>query len=454
MTPTTRGHPDCIAALFFAASLALLACQGSERPADVRPPFNSAPPPPRKEQTPRDDFHALLATPAFGPAASEAPSEVLTVAVQRSNAASFAMWQAIEKKENLAFSPYSIRSALGLVYLASLPGTGRSSLQAGLRYPARNEDMDLRLLDGVVRSVEGTGFGSAGALWVSRQHQLSPAYLEAVSRSLPAEVHSIDFAADPGRANQTINTWGFDRTRAQISSVLEEGAIHALTQSALVDTVYLLWDSALNPGITPGPFRRSFSTSRGTTVQAEMMLCSPCTAVIRDDYQAAIANYRGSGSLVFVAVMPKRWSRFRWNEAAFRRVWASLADARVAELELPKLRIRSREDLGALMTKLDVDLADTRLQQGLLASGEHVSLDALVHEASIQIDHTTLHFEPSPTLSRELLGETISLRVDRPFHFVLFEPKTGLILLMGQVTDPTANVGREASSRGTSPVGR
>jgi serine protease inhibitor len=418
---------------FLAGCLALLACQGAERPQDVRPPAISAPRPPREEQASHDEFHELLAKPRSDQAVAEVSAEMLNAAVARSNDASFEVWRALERRENLVVSPYSIRSALGLLYFGSLPGSGRSSMQSRLRYSARNEDTDDRLLHEVARTTEDTSFGSANSVWVARQQVLSPAYLDAVSRSLSAEVHAIDFAADPGRAERMVNAWGAERTRGQIPSILEAGSIQALTRSVLVDTVYVSWETRFNPGINRGSFSRSFSTVRGTTVKADMMACSPCLAVVRNDYQAALANYHGT-SLVLVAVMPKRWSGFRWDAANFRRVWASLADPRVASLELPTLRLRSREDLGAVMRKLDID----RLQQGLPASGEPVGLGALIHETSIRISESTVHDEPSPHLSKALLGERISVRLDRPFYFLLVEPKTGLVLLIGQVTDPTA----------------
>jgi serpin B len=417
-----------------AVGLALLACRQTERPLAAPPQPTAAPTPAREQPAPPDDFHALLAKPSAAEAAGEVPAQLLKAAVERSNAASFDVWRALEPRENLTVSPYSIRSALGLLYLASLPGSGRSRLQAHLHYPARNEDVDIGLLHGIARTAAASGFGYANALWVARPVALSPAYLAVVSRSLPAEIHALDFAADPARADRMINAWAAERTRGQIPSILDEGSSPAQTRSVLVDTAYVAWDSPANSGITRGAFSRSFSTSQGTTVQADMMACSPCTAVSASDYQAAIANYRGNASLAFVAIMPKRWREFRWNEAAFRRVWADLAHVRVAVLELPKVHQRSRADLGALMTKLDLDLVDPK---GLLASGEPFSAGALVHEASVQIDETTLVVEHSPSLSK-LLGERLSVRVDRPFYFLLVEPSTGLVLLMGQVTDPTA----------------
>lgn len=431
-----RGRRGRVAVRLLAVGFLLLSCREKERLLDERPPASSTPPR-QEKRVPHDDFHALLIEPAPDEAPGQLPAEALTAAVKRSNAASFEVWRALEAEKNLVVSPYSIRSALGLVYLAALPGSGRSSLQSRLHYPSQNEDMDIRPLHAVARAGEESGFGSASALWVARPSALSPAYLDVVPRSLAAEVHAIDFAADARRAQEIINAWSSERTRGRIPRIGEQGFIDEHTRSVLIDTVTLAWDSALNPGITASSFSRSFSTSQGTTVKADMLLCSPCVAVSRNDYQAAFASYRGRTSLVLVAVMPKRWRDFRWDAAAFQRVWTSFADARVAELELPKLHLRSRADLGAMLTKLDVDLADAQLTKGLLASGAPVVLDALIHEASVQVDETTVAVEHSPTLSRKLLGERVSLRVDRPFYFALVEPRTGLVLLMGQVTDPT-----------------
>jgi serine protease inhibitor len=84
-------------------------------------------------------------------------------------------------------------------------------------------------------------------------------------------------------------------------------------------------------------------------------------------------------------------------------------------------------NLGAVMKKLAVDLRDSR----------PLGLGALIHESSVDINGTSLPFDPSPHLSEQLFGKRLYLRFDRPFYFLLIEPKTDLILLMGQVTDPT-----------------
>jgi serpin B len=384
-------------------------------------------------------LHALPPKPANGTRMEEVPAEVLAAAVERSNAASFALWRAFAQRANFVVSPHSIRSALGLVYLASMEGEGRSSLRAGLRYPERNEDMDIRLLDSTVHASAEAPFESANAVWVARQETLRPAYLDAVSRILPAEVHPIDFAANPGQAQQTINAWVSDRTRGKIPQIIEGPALSEETRGVLVNAVYFFgkWSSPFAPELTaPKPFR----TAHGGTVNAEMMMGGSCFAVFEQTYQAAFASY-GDTSVAFVVVVPKRWRGFRWDASAFRRVWGALASSDEANFELPKFGLRSRKELGGALGKLEIDLSDPRLLQGQLVSGEPITIGVAVHEAFIQIDETSTEAAAATAITDEPVSASEPpplFRVDRAFYFALVERRTGLILFMGQVTDPTA----------------
>lgn len=429
---------DALTALIASA---LLACQGANEPrnAPIASPSVDVPSQPPEAAVRRDDFHALLSKPPEGTAAAEVPAAALAAAVERSNTASFAVWRAFAEKHSFVASPHSIRSALALVYLASSDGAGKSSLRSGLSYPERTEDVDIRLLDGAVHTTEAARFESANAVWVARQRILKPTYLDAVSRILPAEVHAIDFAADPARAQQTINAWVSEHTRGKIPQILRGSAISEQTRAALVNAVYFLgkWSAPFDPARTAP---KSFRTAQGTTVEAQMMVGSRCSAVFADDYQAAFASYGGT-SLAFVVVVPKLWRTFRWDAAAFRRTWAALATSRDSDLELPKFSLRSRKELPGVLDALGFDLSDPRLFEGMLTSDEALSIDVAIHEAFIQVDETSTEAAAATAITAVPISElepTPVFRVDRPFYFLLVERRTGLVVLMGQVTDPTA----------------
>jgi serpin B len=411
--------------------LALFACRGTERASAPSGPAGAV----RKD----DGFHELLSKPAREIRAGAVPAQVLKAAVERSNAASFALWQAFAEKENFVVSPYSIRSALGLVYLASVPGDSRSSLQRGFRYPEHNEDMDVSVLDGAIQVTSQARFESKSAVWVARQRALSPTYLDAVSRILPAEVHAIDFAADPERAQQTINAWVSDRTRGRITKLLEDGAITPETRATLVNAVYF-FGKWLDPFHAERTVPKPFRTSHGTTIKTEMMVGAACSAVFSADSQAAFAQYLGT-SLVFVVVMPKHWREFRWDAAAFSQAWAALDRSQDAELELPRFSLRSRKQLAGVLRKLGLSLSDPQLVSRLLASGEPVIVEPAIHEAFIQVDETSTEAAAATAIAEVPTDVDVPppvFRVDQPFYFLLVERKTGLIAFMGQVTDPTA----------------
>jgi len=237
-----------------------------------------------------------------------------------------------------------------------------------------------------------------------------------------------------------INAWVSDRTRGKIPEILKGNAIKKDTRAALINAAYFFgkWRSPFDPKRTaPRPFR----TSQGASVQAKMMIGAECGAVFGDDHQAAVAGYGDGSSMVLVVVVPKRWREFRWDAAAFRRVWTGLYRADKAEFELPKFSLRSRKELGPVLSELEIDVADPHLLQGLFTSSEKNLIDVALHEAFIRVDETSTEAAAATALTDipEIEHEPAPVfRVDRPFYFLLAERTTGLILFMGQVTDPTA----------------
>ena len=423
---------------FFCASVALLACQGVQRLAAVQ-----VQPPAPQEQFARDD-DVRPAAPGPGGAGDGVPAEVLKAAVARSNEASFALWHALresqghEQRANFVASPYSIRSALGLVYLASVPGEGRRGLREAMRYPERNEDMDTRLLDRSVERSSDARFESSNAVWVTSRDALSPTYLDAVSRTLVAEVHPIDFAANPARAQQRINEWVSERTRGTIPEILHGEVITEETRAALVNAVYFFgkWASQFKPRLTaPKPFR----TADGSTINTKMMAGALCYAVFEKEYQAGFAGYSDT-SLEFVVVMPTHWQTFRWDVETFRRVRKALRSPSEVEFELPRFSLRSRTPLAGVVGELGVGLHDPQLLAGLLASGEPLTISHAIHEAFIQVDETSTEAAAATAFGAIKVHEIDRgvLRLDRPFYFMLVDHRTGLITFMGQATEPAA----------------
>jgi hypothetical protein len=118
------------------------------------------------ERTPEDDaFHREITVSRSSPARTM-PANAVADAVRRSNVVSFALWRVFAERDNFVASPYSIRAALGLVYLAS-SGQSRKRLQSLLLYPERAEDLAIGALDAAVRAGSEARLDSASSLWIA-----------------------------------------------------------------------------------------------------------------------------------------------------------------------------------------------------------------------------------------------------------------------------------------------
>jgi serine protease inhibitor len=424
------------------------------------------------EAAEHDAFHRLLAAPSRDPA-RVAPTRPLVSAVRRSNRFSFLLWSAFGETGNFVVSPYSIRAALGFVYLA-LGGKDRSRLQSRLAYPARPEDLDLRTLDEAVRA-EGAGrFESASSLWVADIDRLQPSYVQAAADYLPGELHAIDFHADPNRARRSINAWASDRSRGELIGPFPETTITAQVESALVSTGSFSggWPSNVGPdSFKPYPF---------DVIQVEMMYSENCRAMFQTSVQAATVDYPGT-TLSLMVVKPRWWKAFAWNEAAFARLWAALSRAKETGLAIPTFELSSVRDLKPPLMRMGIPISDhsrSFLQAVVDPNIYKTSLDRIVHQAFFQVD--AIPIGPSqydkmiqrlferrlpmeleglwplgeerpggPMLYLERIPSGYHVRrleevrpqrrwlfVDAAFYFLVVNKETGLILLMGQVVDP------------------
>jgi serine protease inhibitor len=407
------------------------------------------------EAAEHDAFHRLLAAPSRDPA-RVAPARQLVPAVRRSNRVSFLLWSAFGETGNFVASPYSIRAALGFLYLAA-EGKSRSRLQSRLAYPARPEDLDLRTLDETVRA-EGAGpFESASSLWVADGDRLQREYVQAAANYLPGELHAIGFHAEPDRARRSINAWASDHSRGELRGAFPESTITAHVETVLVSTVSFsgTWPSTVMlHSFSPPPL--GFSD-----ITVKMMYPESSRAVFQSSVQAAAVDYPGT-SLSLMVVKPRSWKAFAWNEAAFARLWTALSRARNAELALPILKLSSVCDLKPPLMRMGIPISDRSLSflQAMAGSEVHTpSLDRIVHQAFIQVDSIPKPLSARAKMIRRWLEQVRlpmllpgeqwpwvesagpSLVMDKPYYFLVVDKQTGMILLMGQVTDPTMAAG-------------
>ncbi|MDR2175896.1 MAG: hypothetical protein LBO82_08170, partial [Synergistaceae bacterium] len=150
-----------------------------------------------------------------------------------------------QKEGEFFFSPYSISSALAMVYAGADGETaremGKTLHLAGLPRP----HLAMKALTdrfGAIRGDADYGkngvFDAANRVWVDREEELLPDYTAFVGLGYGAAAEPLDFKRDANGARKAINEWTARETRGKIRDLLREGDVDRTTRLVLTNAVY------------------------------------------------------------------------------------------------------------------------------------------------------------------------------------------------------------------------
>ncbi len=254
-----------------------------------------------------------------------------------------------------------------------------------------------------------------------------------------SDVEPLDFADDPGGSRDTINGWVDGRTEGLILDLLPEGFITGETVLVLTDALYFKAPWAVPFG-KYGPVDGPFTRLDGSTVDVELMqeLELESRRGSGDGYVGAEVPYAG-GEYSMLVIVPDEGRFVGIRDRLGGDLLDEIDDGFTAgpfELLLPPWE-DATEQLD-LLPWLEGIGAAPGSYPGI---SPDAFLGAAVHGADITVDEwgtvaaaaTAFGFEesagPEPTLT---------VAADQPFLYLVRHVDSGLVLFLGQVSDPTA----------------
>jgi serpin B len=111
------------------------------------------------------------------------------------------------------------------------------------------------------------------------------------------------------------------------------------------------------------------------------------------------------------------------------------------DLTLPRFSIETKTQLGELLRALGMPTAfsDAADFSGI-TTAEQLAISEVIHQANIDVDEKGTEAAAATAVVMRATGmpaEPVTVRVDRPFLFVLRDVPTGAILFLGRVGDPS-----------------
>ncbi len=356
--------------------------------------------------------------------------------------------------ENTMLSPYSIATALSMLYPGAR-GETADEIAAVLHLEVSDETLhEVRNAIDLALGAEPppqrpddsrTPFAirPANSAWGQGGYPFLDEYLEVLATQYGAGLRLLDFASDPEGARQTINKWVEEATEDRIKDLIPEESLDSLTRLVLVNAIWFKanWAEQFDPELTTSD---PFTLASADEISVPMMHGSFRTGYTSNDrFEAVRLPYAGDAAMVIAVPtngsLAELVSTLTPDDLAVDH-WGSYQ----VEVSMPSFEFEAEIDLDGALKELGMVKAFNEPSgpnganlTGITELRELFVTDAL-HKTFIAVDETGTEAAAATALIIGVtsLPQPATFTVDQPFLFWIEHTITGEMLFLGQVTDP------------------
>jgi len=456
-----RALPAAFAAMF---AVGCSSCGAGPEGTQVSAP-QIEPPEQSGEEVPTPEAPTAQAPLALPERADDATPESTAALVQASNAFGLDLWARLREEEgNRVFSPASISLALGMTWAGARGETGEqmarvlhfgeqeavhaaaAALLARWNDPGR-EQYELRVVN---------------RLFGEQRYTFEQDFLALTRRRYGAPLEALDFSGAPDPSRQHINAWVAGQTADRIRDLLPPRSVDSDTRLVLTNAVYFLgkWVSPFEPNLTRDA---DFHVAPGRTVQVPTMhRTAPFAYGEAPGLTLLEMPYRGE-DLAMVFLLPNERDGLdaleRGLSAEALSGWlaalssdpapGSLSPTRVA-VSLPKFEIDPASSTALKQTLVEMGMpvafdrgaADFTGMANPPDPRERLHISQVFHKAFVRVDEegTEAAAATAVVMGRGAGPPPAQPKVfqaDHPFLFLIRDLRSGMILFLGRVSDPS-----------------
>jgi serpin B len=349
---------------------------------------------------------------------------------------------------NVFFSPASISTALAMTYAGARGDTAKQmakTMHFDLEGKALNDGY-AALLARLSSSGEGVPqLAIANRVWSQKGMPIEADFLSITKGSYGAGLELMDFvgASEPSRV--AINAWVASKTNDKIKDLLIPGVLTSDTRMVLTNAIWFKgqWATAFDKKQTTND---AFSTGAASKSVPTMHATLHARYGVVDGVEVLELPYKSKDSdraLSMVLVLPKAGEMGKLDKGMKLGTWADSLYSREVVVSLPKFKITQSIGLGSTLSKMgmpdafDVSKADF----SGITKKEKLHIDKVIHKAFVDVNEegTEAAAATAVVIGTESATIPATFKADRPFAFYIRDQKTGTILFLGRITDPTAS---------------
>jgi serpin B len=290
----------------------------------------------------------------------------------------------------------------------------------------------------------------ANALWAQQGYTFLNDFLKLTKTDYGAGLNQVDFEDATEAARLTINRWVEQKTEDKITNLLPPGSLSSKTKLVLTDAIYFKgdWQTQFDKTQTND---EDFHLSTAQNVKAPLMHREGGFNYFNGGtFQILEIPYK-SAELSMLVLLPNDVSGLRVLEQSLtssnmKQWFGQLRQVPKVVLTLPKFKMTQQLELRDTLGAMGMPLAfDARADFSGMTANRGLFISAAIHKAYIDVNEEGTEAAAAtgirmmrPTMVRVQTPPIIFL-ADHPFIFLIRDNRSGGVLFIGRVTDPTKN---------------
>ncbi len=365
------------------------------------------------------------------------------------------LYQQLRKSatDNMFFSPHSISMALAMLY-AGAAGNTEAEMAKALHFdlaqaklhPVLNKlDQDLASRGKGKKGADGGKFrlNVLNSIWGQRDYAFQAPFLDTLALNYGAGLRLLDFVAQPDASRKAINQWVEDKTEKRIKDLLPQGSVSTLTRLVLTNAVYFnaAWAEPFEDKDTA---KGTFNLYGGGVVTADMMSSKQTARAMEGAGFSAVALPYDGHELAMLMVVPDQGTFATFEKSLSAK---SLADdivgkltERMVTLKMPRFEFTRKVSLKSTLEALGMKEAFTpKADLSGIDGTKTLQVTGVFHKAFVKVNEkgTEAAAATGVVVGKTSAPKPMKLTIDRPFIFLIRDLRTGAVLFVGRVMDPT-----------------
>jgi serpin B len=362
----------------------------------------------------------------------------------------------VAESGNIFLSPFSVSNTLAIMY-AGARGNTKDQMARTLKFSMNQDEVvhAFGTINSRLNQLKASGnirIDTANSIWPQKGYDIAPQFFELVQRNYGEAIIPIDYGKNPEEARQTINQWIAKKTRETIKDMIPQGSLDQGTRLALASAIHFKGDWL-------GSFKPEDTSELDFWVTSERSVRSPMMTQTSDFKYAETESlqilempYVGN-ELSMLVVLPKEINGVKMVEDSLSaenltKLRLQMSPTKVL-IHIPKFKVNSTFFLAETLASMGMKDAFSRSKANFSGIAKNkknpLYLSTVIHKAFAEIT------EEGTEASASTVGDVVSMgvrpadppepphkfRADHPFIFLIQENKTGSLLFIGKITNPT-----------------